>query len=307
MRGHEMLKTIEHLNPGYIEAAAEKPKPKKTDWRKWVAMAACLCLVLTGVILFKEPPASDFLSMLATVGEYTVNTSFGGGIVNSTQKTTTVNIDGKFAWYKQESLFDSSQLERYVGKKYLAEEARTLYYPTGLSNLKYLIQEDSDGALTLLSFLGLGTDGDETLTYGDILSIICGVDSPDDIVSITTSPIRDNNTDEGMAAQKKVGTHTYTSREDIEAFYEVVWDVGYYFSPNLHKGDINRFTYSFSADSHKSTYGSRCIKIQFADGSTHNAWMYNALSGIFYNDGGPFSYPLSDEDVFTLNDIFGIK
>ena len=29
MRGREMLDTIEHLNPAYIEAAAEKPKAKR--------------------------------------------------------------------------------------------------------------------------------------------------------------------------------------------------------------------------------------------------------------------------------------
>lgn len=297
MRGHELLETIEHLNPGYIEAAAEKPKPQKAGWRKWVAMAACLCLVLTGVILFKEPPASDFLAMLATTA----------GVGNTTSKTTSVNIDGKLAWYIQESLFDSSRLERYVGKKYLAEDARTLYYPTGLSNLKYLIQKDSDGTLSLLSFSGLSMDGDETLTYGDVLSIIYGVDSPDDIVSITTSPTKGNNTSEGMAAQRKVGTHTYTSREDIEAFYEAVRDIGYYFSDSGSKADNNRFTYSFSADSCKTTYGTRCIEIQFSDGTTHTSWIYNALSGSFYEYGGRYSYPLSDEDVFTLNHIFGIK
>ena len=38
MRGREMLDTIEHLNPAYIEAAAEKPKAKKAGWRKWGAM-----------------------------------------------------------------------------------------------------------------------------------------------------------------------------------------------------------------------------------------------------------------------------
>lgn len=52
MRGREMLDTIENLNPAYIEAAAEKPKTKKTGWLKWGAMAACLCLVITGVSLW---------------------------------------------------------------------------------------------------------------------------------------------------------------------------------------------------------------------------------------------------------------
>ena len=60
MRGREMLDTIEHLNPAYIEAAAEKPKAKKAGWRKWGAMAACLCLVIAGIAVhqtgrFREP------------------------------------------------------------------------------------------------------------------------------------------------------------------------------------------------------------------------------------------------------------
>lgn len=51
MRGREMLDTIENLNPAYIEAAAEKPKTKKTDWLKWGAMVACLCIVV-GIGIF---------------------------------------------------------------------------------------------------------------------------------------------------------------------------------------------------------------------------------------------------------------
>lgn len=58
MRGREMLDTIEHLNPAYIEAAAEKPKAKKAGWLKWGAIAACLCLVVSIAIpvLFQQSP-----------------------------------------------------------------------------------------------------------------------------------------------------------------------------------------------------------------------------------------------------------
>ena len=67
MRGHEMLDTIENLNPAYIEAAAEKPKAKKTGWLKWGALAACLCLVVVGALVApkligehgEEPPISS--------------------------------------------------------------------------------------------------------------------------------------------------------------------------------------------------------------------------------------------------------
>ena len=54
MRGHEMLDVIENLNPAYIEAAAEKPKAKKAGWLKWCAMAACFCLVVAGIAVYKS-------------------------------------------------------------------------------------------------------------------------------------------------------------------------------------------------------------------------------------------------------------
>ena len=300
MRGREMLDTIENLNPAYIEAAAEKPKAKKVGWLKWGAMAACLCLVLGGGILLNTLRPTDFHSMVT------------GGSVNNTLTITTLNIDDYLACYAQLDI-DSSKLERYVGEQYLEENGRTWYYPTDSANLKYLIQKDNSGTLTLWSFYSFCMEEGETHTYGDILSSIYGVDSPDAIVSITTSPSSANNTDTGIAIQKIVGTQTYTSREDIEAFFAVVWDVVCYGADSESKADNNRFIYSFSTNSSdkltsgESTYGTRRIKIEFADGSILDSWQYSALSGSFYEYGGIFTDPLSDEDVFVLNDIFGIK
>lgn len=300
MRGREMLDTIENLNPAYIEAAAEKPKAKKVGWLKWGAMAACLCLALGGGILLNTLRPTDFHSMVT------------GGSVNNTLTITTLNIDDYLACYAQLDI-NSSKLERYVGEQYLEENARTWYYPTDSANLKYLIQKDSSGTLTLWSFYSFCMEEGETHTYGDILSTIYGVDSPDAIVSITTSPSSANNTDTGIAIQKIVGTQTYTSREDIEAFFAVVWDVVCYGADSESKADNNRFIYSFSTNSPdkltsgESTYGTRRIKIEFADGSILDSWQYSALSGSFYEYGGIFTDPLSDEDVFVLNDIFGIK
>lgn len=300
MRGREMLDTIENLNPAYIEAASEKPKAKKVGWLKWGAMAACLCLVLGVGILLNTLRPTDFHSMVT------------GGSVNNTRTITTLNIDDYLACYAQLDI-DSSKLERYVGEQYLEENARTWYYPTDSANLKYLIQKDSNGTLTLWSFYSFCMEEGETHTYGDILSTIYGVDSPDAIVCITTSPSSANNTDTGIAIQRIVGTQTYTSREDIEAFFAVVWDVVCYGADSESKADNNRFIYSFSTNSSdkltsgESTYGTRRIKIEFADGSILDSWQYSALSGSFYEYGGIFTDPLSDEDVFVLNDIFGIK
>ena len=46
MRGQEILDLIGDLDPAYIEAAAKKPRVKKSVWHRWAAMAACFCLLL---------------------------------------------------------------------------------------------------------------------------------------------------------------------------------------------------------------------------------------------------------------------
>ena len=51
MRGRELLDTIENLNPAFIEEAAELPKKKKFGWRRWYAVAACLCICILGAFL----------------------------------------------------------------------------------------------------------------------------------------------------------------------------------------------------------------------------------------------------------------
>ena len=114
---------------------------------------------------------------------------------------------------------------KFIGDEYLKTDSRTWYFPDDVNNLKYLICKDADDSLTLWMFISFATEEVKTYTYGDVLSIIYGVHGADDIVSITTSPFQANNTDEGKAIQKKIGTHTYTDREAINMFYNIVKDV----------------------------------------------------------------------------------
>lgn len=52
MRGNEFLDKMELIDPAYVEAADIEPKRKKNTWVKWGAVAACLCLVIGGVLLY---------------------------------------------------------------------------------------------------------------------------------------------------------------------------------------------------------------------------------------------------------------
>lgn len=54
MRGNELLDKMELIDPAYVEAADARPKKKRNVWLKWGAIAACLCLVITGRMIWRQ-------------------------------------------------------------------------------------------------------------------------------------------------------------------------------------------------------------------------------------------------------------
>jgi hypothetical protein len=301
MKEKRILNVLGQVDEKFIaEAAPGKTISRKPTWGKWGVMAACLCLVVVGSFLFNLRSSPDFNSMI------------GKGIVDTTATVTSIPVDEWMAWYEQMDI-SGSKLERYVGNEYLKTEAVVWYFPDGVNNLKYLIRKDTDNSLTLWRFASLETEEDEAYTYGDVLSIIYGVESAEDIVSITSAASKGNNTDLGQKIQKEVGTHTYSDREDIAAFYDIVKNVVCFGDDSESVADQNRFTYSFSTDSEdkltsgESTYVTRSLTVTLENGTTIDGWQYDALSGSFFEYGGIFTQPLPDESVYTLNQIFGIE
>ena len=58
MKGNEFLDKMELIDPAYVEAADRKPARRKNAWIKWVAAAACLCL-LGGILVITSHSGSD--------------------------------------------------------------------------------------------------------------------------------------------------------------------------------------------------------------------------------------------------------
>lgn len=304
MKEKHILSVFGQVNEEYIEQAAstigKSQKNQKRTWVKWAAMAACLCLVVTGGLLYYSLKPVDFNSMI------------NKGSIDTTMTMTTIPIDEQIACYQQIDI-NGKKLEEFIGTEYLKTGALVWYIPEGTDNLKYLICKEADNTLTLWMFTFFETSEGETYTYGDVFTIIYGVHSAADIVSITTSPIRSNNTALGKEIQNEVGTKTYTDLENISLFYNIANEIICYGVCNDNPADNTRFTYSFSTDendkltSGESTYGTRCISIEFADGTILDSWKYSALSGSFFEYGGIFTEPLEESDVYALNELFGIK
>lgn len=294
---------ISNISTRHIEEAADfsvRKNANKPVWVKWAAMAACLCLVVTGGLLYYSLKPADFNSMI------------NKGSIDTTMTMTTIPVGEQTACYQQIDI-NGKKLEEFVGTEYLKTGSIAWYIPKGVDNIKYLICKEEDNTLTLWMFTYFEMGEGETYTYGDVLTIIYGVDSTEDIVSITTSPMKSNNTEFGQKIQKEVGTQTYTDIEDISLFYNIASTIICYGVGSDNPADNTRFTYSFSTDkndkltSGESTYGTRCISIEFADGTILDSWKYSALSGSFFEYGSIFTEPLEESDVYALNELFGIN
>lgn len=105
MRGHEMLDTIENLNPAYIEVAAEKPKEKKTGWLKWGAMAACLAVVaIAGISVL---PSNN-----------TIQTSIGG-VMREYKNVSVAGSEEAIEWpWEYKTLYERFSTIIYNGREY---------------------------------------------------------------------------------------------------------------------------------------------------------------------------------------------
>lgn len=301
MKNNHLLNLMGEIDDKHIEEAIPVSKKKLGPLFAKVLVAACICIVVGLGYNYLHPTSIE-----SVIG----NGSFTQ--VDMEAVMTITEVDDYKAIYERVPA-EKFRLKLFVGEEYTCVDSVKWYRVKGYENLKYLIQEDTNGEFSLWQFDSFQMQEGETYTYGDVLRLIYNVDSADDIVSITTSPFNADNTDAGKAMQAEVGTHTYTDKEDILAFYNVVKNVICYGVTDENPADNTRFTYSFSVqDGHKlvakdGIYGTRCISIEFVDGTVLDSWKYSALSGSFFEYGSIFTEPMDESDVYILNDIFGIK
>ena len=250
-----------------------------------------------------------------------------------------IAIDDRLAEYHLILQVHPQDLKGYIGEVYVDD----VYRPKNTENLKYLIF-DYKGEPRLWEFgqfivrdtnefklnnpaMAHGIDPARPLnltpyTYADAAKVLYGMTGPEDIERITVRPSNFDNTREGKALQKEIGTQTVRDREAIERFYDVLtrtvclgaskWDT-YVNLPD-------RFRYSFSPEDPegKRTYqdrqrdgeqvrAERCLTVRLTDGTILDRWKYDAIKGCFYEYYGVATEPLDEADVYALNAIFGIE
>lgn len=112
MRGNDFLDKMELIDPAYVEAADVKPKQRKHAWIKWGTMAACLCLVIGGIVLFKGISKQSHSILYWSEG-WNANDYFMYSNATSNGASTSNSLDISAILYAEERAFSDwrEQLE----------------------------------------------------------------------------------------------------------------------------------------------------------------------------------------------------
>lgn len=112
MRGNEFLDKMELIDPAYIEAADALPKKEKNAWIKWVAAAACLCLIVgaaTMLYRLNEHPTAPTPVPLVLSDKTTAKVSYGYDGTSTSDKAL-------LAGYTEEEMFALENMYIFRGR-----------------------------------------------------------------------------------------------------------------------------------------------------------------------------------------------
>lgn len=315
-----------------------------------IMTAGCLCLaaVAVGILAWRSQkyvPSGKFLQSIRA-GGFLENP--GGYVVHDlVLYPAYVKVGDRMAEYHREYLYGiefpeipqmditSNKLRKEVGKLYqeMDENGRNWYRVKGCDDLGKLISKEKNGLLRLWSFDSflVGPTPEERVegiyytvdkypgadispyTYGEMLSLIYGLESAAEVESITAKAQKTNSTPLGIQMQEEVGSHTYVNREQVERIFDVIAGAVYE-ERKVATKENRRFQYSFTASEElklsgggNSIYGSRDLVIRTVDGREIDFLKYDAHMGYIYQSGGIGAGYLDDGAVEILNGIFGIE
>ena len=181
--------------------------------------------------------------------------------------------------------------------------AYEFYRVSGHKELQYVILYDpGNDKYNLLKFDCIQGDN---YAYGDVLELVYGIYSADDIARIVSRPSEMDNTDAGKAQKQAIGELEITDKEDILAFYNAFSTMTCYGSSHW-----DMVLNSRDDTPNATLEGARLeryLTIETTQGNQIDAMRYTALGGMFYESGGIAYSALSEEDAAKMAEMLKIK
>ena len=202
-------------------------------------------------------------------------------------------------------------LSPFIGEWLFDHNEKSWYRVKGMKGVKYVISLDEEGKMRLWEYRWRNReDWEEVRSAAELLREVYAAEGPEDLRKIVDTQGRFRYPDPSL-------TRTIEDRESIEAFWAILSKLTWSGPPWEWKAyDFPEYTYSFTPEDgnwppETESLSQRAITLVFADGTTMEDWHYNAVFGYLENAYGYAEYiqpdePLSPEDVYTLNALFGI-
>lgn len=211
---------------------------------------------------------------------------------NLSQDVLKASIGGSLAEYM-----------KILSSELVEAPAYEFYRVSGHKELQYVILYDpGKDDYSLLKFDCIQGDN---YAYRDVLELMYGIYSADDIARIVSRPSEMDNTDAGKAQKQAIGELEITDREDILAFYNAFSTMTCYGS--------NRWDIVLNSrdDTPNATLEGarleRYLTIETTQGNQIDTVRYTALGGMFYESGGIAYSALSEEDAEKMAEILKIN
>lgn len=328
MKSKKLNEGFQYIDDKYLDIVEEEKTTmgQKKVWIKLAAIAASFAIIATLAYVnldFLIPKGVDLgdVQLGDTINDQEVKidknqsnelnepnnlyvdasdliTSSGG--IEELLVTKSIKIpNGKYkATYSKVNTISSEKFQESKGKK--LEGLDNIFYLSGHNDLQYIIQKSADGIYELLKFQSFES---ENYPYGDVLELVYGINSAEDIVSIYVEAANVDNTDSGKKTQEEIGTLTVAKKEDIREIYEIISAMICYGEDNWDMIDYG----SNDSGMVESVRQGRYLTFNLRNKSAIDGLKYTGISGMFYEYSGIAYNRLNDADKGTVEGIIGIN
>ncbi len=324
MISNKLNQAFDYVEDEYLDIVEEEKVSKKSrkSLQKWGGLAASIGLVIVSAFVISKLtrpslPESREEMALEEISENNEEANqeivqdimpedsyaelsdllVSPGISTESLYYTSIYIEDYQAVYTKESAVSSEELEKSIGSN--VDGLEDTFYLSGHNDLQYVIKRDENNVYELWKFESF--EGDE-YPYSDVLELIYGVSSEDDIVSVISMPANMDNTDEGIRAQEEIGRLEITNRDDISELYQVISNMTCYGNDNWDMIDYGASDTGMVEGIRKGRY----LIIELANGNIIDGLKYTGISGMFYEFSGIAYNKLDDASKENVERILEI-
>lgn len=210
-----------------------------------------------------------------------------------------LEIDKYVALYSKADSVESAVLQESAGSQ--VEGKENWYRISGHEDMQYLIFSDENQNYSLWKFEAFQS---ENYPLGDVLRMIYHIESARDIKEIISEPANMDNSDEGKAIQKEIGTLSVTDADDISEFYRILSGLTCY---GGNRWDMIGLGDDTPLAMRNKVLGGRYLTLITSKGDRIASLKYTAVSGRFYEYGGVAYSALDSEEKERIEEILRVE